>query len=369
MIKIRTYFICLSILFSLNACQSLETLSIDYLVPAEISFPSNLKRIAVVNNTSAVPDSNIINVPQKKEPLLVNELKKSTTYFWGDAAIATESLANGLAGANYFNEVVICDSALRANDVILRENTLSKSEVEELCRKLDVDLLISLENLQIKAVRTVKFMPDWNVFLATTDARVFTNVKAYLPKRSGAMASLVLNDSIFWEEGASTETSAMAQLIKDEELIRQTSDFGGTIPVNKLTPSWKTSQRFYYSNGSVNMRDAAVYVREQEWEKAFELWQKEYQQSKSKKVKMRTALNSALYYEMQDSIPQAVEWATIAQNLADEVEKATTKMKEKKSIYTFPNYFSISVYLSDLSERMSNIAKLNMQMDRFKDDF
>ena len=178
MIKIRTYFICLSILFSLNACQSLETLSIDYLVPAEISFPSNLKRIAVVNNTSAVPDSNIINVPQKKEPLLVNELKKSTTYFWGDAAIATESLANGLAGANYFNEVVICDSALRANDVILRENTLSKSEVEELCRKLDVDLLISLENLQIKAVRTVKFMPDWNVFLATTDARVFTSVKA-----------------------------------------------------------------------------------------------------------------------------------------------------------------------------------------------
>ena len=49
--------------------------------------------------------------------------------------------------------------------------------------------------------------------------------------------------------------------------------------------------------------------------------------------------------------------------------KATTKMKEKKNIYTFPNYFSISVYLSDLSERMSNIAKLNMQMDRFKDDF
>ena len=38
----------------MNACQSVEQLSIDYMLPAEVSFPASLKRVAVVNN---MPDS------------------------------------------------------------------------------------------------------------------------------------------------------------------------------------------------------------------------------------------------------------------------------------------------------------------------
>ena len=40
-----------------NACQTIEQLSIDYMLPAEISFPENLKRVGIVNNMPDTPEN------------------------------------------------------------------------------------------------------------------------------------------------------------------------------------------------------------------------------------------------------------------------------------------------------------------------
>lgn len=69
------------------------------------------------------------------------------------------------------------------------------------------------------------------------------------------------------------------------------------------------------------MRDAAVYVRENSWDNAHELWLQAFEGTKSEKKKMRAALNIAVYYEMKDSLPQAQEWAEKAQQLAKKIEK------------------------------------------------
>ena len=84
-----------------------------------------------------------------------------TKYFNGDGKIATESLAEALANENYFDEVIICDSALRAHDMIPRESTLSKEEVEKLTQSLDADFLIALENVQMRSIRKIEYLPEW----------------------------------------------------------------------------------------------------------------------------------------------------------------------------------------------------------------
>ena len=104
--------VCCVLLFS--GCQSIEQLSIDYMLPAEVSFPSALRRVAVVNNMPPIPDNKLIleeNDEKKKDE---TEIARKTKYFNGDGKIATESLAEALANENYFDEVIICDSALRA---------------------------------------------------------------------------------------------------------------------------------------------------------------------------------------------------------------------------------------------------------------
>ena len=129
----KSYSLVFIVLFllTLGSCQSLEQIPIDYLQPADLSFPPQLRKVAIVNNTSDAPDNKLITETEKiKEgtPLI----SRATAYANGDPKKATESLAEEIAQQNYFDEVVICDSALRANDKLARESTLSQEEVRQL---------------------------------------------------------------------------------------------------------------------------------------------------------------------------------------------------------------------------------------------
>ena len=93
------------------------------------------------------------------------------------------------------------------------------------------------------------------------------------------------------------------------------------------------------------------------------------EKQKKGKQKMYAAYNTALGYEMQDSIDTALEWALKAQTLAR--EKSKTDKKETGEIHdgTISYYIFISMYVDELEKRKEGMARLNMQMNRFDDDF
>ena len=151
-----------------------------------------------------------------------------------------------------------------------------------------------------------------------------------------------------------------------------------SIPDNKLIveetdekkKDWKTSSRYLFTSGSVNMRDAAVYVRENNWQQAIELWKQTYEKKKKGKQKMYAAYNVALGYEMQDSIQAAEEWALKAQKEAYDIDKIEEKKEQGGiDISDVPNYFAVTRYLNELQERKEGMTRLNVQMERFKNDF
>ena len=85
------------------------------------------------------------------------------------------------------------------------------------------------------------------------------------------MVTINTNDSIFWDYAAPSIAQAGAGLISETEMLKEASEFAGTVPVKYMLPHWKTSSRYLFTSGSVNMRDAAVYVRENNWQQAIEL--------------------------------------------------------------------------------------------------
>lgn len=358
-----SYYLLLSCLSFLTSCQSVEQLSIDYILPAEVSFPPSLKRVAVVNNMPEVPENKPILSKEKKDNF---EIARKVDYYNGNAVIATESLAEALAHENYFNEVVICDSALRAHDITPRESMLSQEEVNSLTRNLDVDFLIALENVQIRAVRKVKYMRSWGIYYGTVDAKVYPTVRVYLPNRSTPMVTISNKDSIFWEE-TGNGPFVQTHLIDEEELIRQASEFAGTIPVRKLLPYWKTADRYLFCGGSVNMRDAAVYAREKDWSTAIDLWKQTYATKKGKQ-KMKAAYNLAVGYEMQDSIVTAADWALKAQAEARIVDGVDKKDLTRLNREDLPYYVLTTIYAAELEERKEGLSRLNMQMQRFNEE-
>ncbi|TWV10488.1 tetratricopeptide repeat protein [Bacteroidaceae bacterium HV4-6-C5C] len=352
-----------------QSCESVEGLSIDYLVPADVSFPTSLKRVGIVNNMPAIPDNTNI-ADSIKEPNGKFDIERQRKYLNGNPSITTESLAEALAKANYFDEVVICDSALRSNDNIAREAGLSKEEVESLRKELDVDFLISLENIQLYAVQKIQYMPEWyGNFKGTVDVKVFPSIKIYVPNRNGPMVTINANDSIFWEEEAKTPEKVKALLIKNKEMVNQASDFAGSVPVKNLVPHWETAERYYLIGNSPTMRDAGYYARQKNWDRAIELWKETYNAKKGKQ-QMYAAYNLALGYEMKDSIDKAQEWAMEAQRIAKKVDKIDDMYPKELLVPNLvPNYYAASNYVKELERRKEYILKLNMQMGRFKDDF
>ncbi len=351
------------------SCQTIEQIPMDYLVPADVSFPPELRRVAIVNNTSTLHTNQILpDAPART----VTEITRQITYPEGDATLATESLAETIANENYFDKVVICDSALRIRDHSPREATLSREEVNQLTQELDVDFLISLENLQMKAVRIVRALPDWGVIEGVVDVKVYPTVRVYLPNRNTPMVTITTNDSIFWQELGATYSQVRARLINDKDLVREASAFAGTVPVEKLVPYWKTGSRYIYTNGTVAMRDAYVHVRAGNWEGAYPIWLHYFETTKKPKQKMRAAYNIAVYYEMKDDIEKAEEWLLKAQELAMEIEKVEkkgTNSDNRLTISEVPNYAMTVLYMQELQERKNHLSKLTMQMKRFENDF
>ena len=359
------YYLLLSGMLFLSSCQSVEQLSIDYMLPAEVSFPPTLKRVAIVNNMPEVPDNKLI-VSEEAEKKEENEIARLTNYYNGDARLTTEALAEALANENYFEEVVICDSALRSKDITPRESTLSREEASKLIQDLDVDFLIALENIQMRSTRKISYLRDWGAFYGTVDVKVYPTVKIYLPNRKGPMVTINNNDSIFWEEMGNGEASVRARLISENDLIKQASEFAGTVPVKRLLPHWKTANRYLFQGGSVNMRDAAVYAKEGNWAEAVQLWKKNIEAKKGKQ-KMYSAYNIAMGYEMQDSIDTATEWALKAQQIAREISKVDKKEKDEISDSTISYYILISLYVDELQERKEGLTRLKAQMNRFNE--
>lgn len=365
--KIYCLLVFCSLLFS--ACQSIEQISIDYMLPADVSFPASLKRVAVVNNMPDVPDNNKAIITEEEKPKERNEVLRQTKYFNGNAPIATEALAEELAKENYFDEVIICDSALRNNDIIPRESILSKSEVEKLTSELNVDFLVALENVQLKTARKIDYIPEWNLFHGTVDVKTYTTVRVYLPNRNGPMITISPVDSIFWEKEDYKLTYVRSHLINEKDMLGQASEFAGSTPVHHLLPYWETGTRYYFIGNSAAMRDAGILAKEGNWNKAIKLWKETYKKKKGKQ-QMYAAYNIALGYEMQDSIETAKDWALKAQTIAAQKDKIQV-MQEKGNINidNIPNYLITTRYLEALQKREEGLIRLNMQMGRFKNDF
>ena len=134
------------------------------------------------------------------------------------------------------------------------------------------------------------------------------------------MLSFSKQDTISWE---------IEPTLSDKKIVKEASEYAATMPVNYLLPHWREVSRFYFDGGNVRMRDAGVYVRENNWNSAFELWKQIYDAT-------------------------AIEW----------VEKADKLAKAGTTEATV-----IAFYLLKLKERQVQLPQLNIQMNRFKDNF
>jgi hypothetical protein len=330
-------------------------MSVDFLLPADLTFPPEVRKAAIVNNVSA-PSGDFLargdTLPQ------LGETERKTEYFSGDAALTAQALAEALAQQNYFDQVLICDSVLRADDASPRDERLSRTETAELAATLGADVLVALENLQIKTTRTVGVDMGGGGYWGTVEAQPLLRLTLYVPTRTMPMASFVVRDSIYWDDWQYSPSRLVTATLPDTTIIREASDYAGAMPMKYLTPYWETARRYFFTDGNADFRDAGYLLTNGKWDAAAAIWQRVFQQGKTKKKKqMFAAFNLALYYE-----------------LTEDYARAQTFLEQAEQIRVANDYAMPSVevlfaqYGVQLELHAAAATKLKLQMQRFDAD-
>lgn len=316
--------------FLFSACTTLQTISFDRLQAAEINFPDQVRRVGIVNDVPAV------------NPMASSE-NDSLAFLEADGRVAAEMLAQKIAASDYFDQVIICDSALRSKkDGQNLTYTLPQSKADELIRSLGVDVLFSIERVNV----LLKKEGYWGysekmLQVPLVDGIVSPVLVAYAYGRPSPMFTIAKTDTLCWEANAK---------LTYEKIARESAEYAADVLSERLLPQWDEQQRWYFDGGNVEMRDAGVYVRENNWDEATRLWQQVYETKKGK-AKMRAAFNLALSCEMQDDFKRALEYLEEAASLAG------TDSSEA---------VLIRFYRQRLEEQNKNNIQLRMQMKRFE---
>ena len=159
------------------------------------------------------------------------------------------------------------------------------------------------------------------------------------------MNVITKTDSLQWD-------ASMAP--SDRQMQEEAASFSAYMLTQMLVPYWQQAERLYYDGGCVEMRDAAVCVRENDWQGAYDLWHSLYEQTRSKKLKVRSAINLALASEMQGDVMQAEKWLK-------EVEDKIVPGSDEDVVWKF--------YAGQLAKRIKEFPHLNSQMSRFGNNF
>ena len=233
MMKIYALY-AVALMCCLVSCSSIQTLTFDQLSPATISFPERVRNVAVVNNMPVIPEA-------KRTILTLGEMN-------GNGKKSAEMLASALADSKYFNQVMICDSALNETDLAKRR-ILSSQEVMQLAEELDADIVFSLDLVNIQTERDEIFYPGLQGSWSVIKAKITPVLSLYIPGREEPMNVITKTDSLQWD-------ASMAP--SDRQMQEEAASFSAYMLTQMLVPYWQQAERLYYDGGCVEMRDAAV---------------------------------------------------------------------------------------------------------------
>lgn len=323
--------IILLVCLGFASCTTIGHVSMESLYPSELSFPPEIKSVGIVDNT-------VFHDTLLKEHVTAGLIE-------GNGKLLANDLAGLLADGDYFDDIILCDSSLRNGDQQMNEVRLTPEKVSQLLSDLQVDMLITVDGLCVKTWEDIQLFEGVGV-LSAVAGEVSSVLSVYLPNRKEPL-SIGVQDTLYWPlVGGLTEEGIVADMAS--EVAART--------VKYFIPQWKPENRVFYAGGNVDLRDAAVYVNEQNWEMAHTLWQRQYKSAKpDSRKKIWAAFNMALYHEMNGNIDEAVKYAKEANELAK-----SRNNEEDKTLTTY--------YLSgQLENKVMRLRKLDLQMNRFKE--
>ena len=301
------------------SCTEVLYVSVEQMLPPEIMPKHTVRSVGVVSNFSqnnvVVANENAIVLPC-------------------DADSVKEQVALSFADAGIMDRVVVLDSLLYHPDSTHR-HILSQEEVNTLCQELEVEMIYSIDYACLIYNPAARFISrPLNAYLCS---------RIYIPQRDSIMgASMMDKETLDYWIDSSDEVGYYISRVP--QLLAESA-------VGPYLPSWKERERvFYYDRLCYALREAKVYVSEDNWEAAYTQWQS-LAESRHRLYRFMGYYNMALYYEMNDNIDQALRSLDMAKETA-------TKKNKKGDTFLVIDTTLVNEYYDVLEVRKKEIAQL-----------
>ncbi|MBK5195067.1 MAG: hypothetical protein JJE08_03415 [Proteiniphilum sp.] len=345
--RINPFLIVLLFGLLLSSCAGIKYLTVETREPAQVTLPSSVLSVIVINNVVEQPD----DIGHHTKLLGQSEIQNEKASSDSIAIFFTEALAQFLDEEDYFQRVLFLDVPLRDDKDFFREEFLTPEMMNEIRRKTGADAIISLDKLIMQMNKEEFYRKQGYTYSAMT-GKIQSILRVYLPTMEGKIPAVHYTDSIRWEgfDIQDKQAYAEAMLPSREEGMKLLAVRAAEKMTYVFAPHWEMQDRWYYTLPSSLMREGEAFAKRAEWNMAIEKWEAFYNNRSNKTDKAKAATNIALAYEMLDDMDKALVWAITANDLF--VQSTTQNSLERRRSLLYKN---------EILRRQNSGNRLNME--------
>lgn len=334
------------LLITICSCTSYRYLNIETLTPADITFPLDMRRILIVNNT--LPQDDVpFESSLRQWPATVPISADST------AIDFCRTLGVTLAEFDGFDDIRLLEGHLRKDLSPVSAPVLKREEVELLCEEHETDVVISLDRL-IFRLNEYADNPFDIQMREVMHVEISGILRVYVPGRENPMTTIVLTDtliSVLWLDPNNKEVWDLLFSDDPTNLFRESARYMANEARTYFIPYWNEDVRWYFTSSIAQWKEATAYAESKRWDKALNIWRELYGRATSWRQRARLCSNLALGEELTGDLAQALYYAKLSHQLMHDhlgADDTATKKQE--------------VFVNVLTNRITEEQKLRLQM-------
>ena len=289
-------------LLALSSCAQYKLISIQTLKPADLTIPKEFHQPIIVAGIY----KGIEGVDESMAQAAI------------DSIAATEAafvLAEALSDSPWFQGVSVPVRTHYRDDsshLILR---LPWDKVEQLAHEDNADVIISLEYIKVSPeVDSYSFWDGGSTaYYGYLAKRIYAFWRVYDLNTRRVSAEYLYEDTLIWEQTDYSRVRIGDQIPGFFSAAAYCGYVTGSDYAKKIAPSWMDEQRFYYSRGSKEMREAVEFVEQNMWLDAAALWQNVISNPKTKpELAAKAAFNMAVANELNGNFEASLNWLDVS---------------------------------------------------------
>lgn len=303
-----SYSLIIILGLSLVSCTTVKNIQFEIIQPPKVFLPNNYKKIVLVNAFN-----------------YSSELRKP---FYALDSVAAENLIKGLhetyENSLLYNEDDLAYLHVMKNDSSLDARIYNWTLIDQICKKTESDLMVSLLHYSAKAHAQ---LVDYGTILKVVAKAKFSVID---PVERKVLDEYYLQDTIVWDDLPSYWLDLETQL-KIDELYQEAGYWMGVEYAQRIFPTWVKVNRFYFNHEYIESQKADLYIQNGAVSEAAKNWLILAHNS-NKFIASKACFNLALAFEMLDELDTSLSWINKAYELKPNKEFLTYKRIIEKRI-------------------------------------